>query len=106
MCGAVLTDPFLANQTRCLMAVLDELQSTTVQCWPRISHYLADVVEFVSLCWENLGGSESCRKPPADEAVAELAHRLRELARIASKLAGDKDPRVGQILGPILEAAQ
>jgi len=99
-CSAILSDPFLASQTPCLMAALDEMQATLLCCWPRVSaNYMNDIIKAISLCWLNIADFKP-EKPT--QAMTDLEQRLREVSRLASELVGDKDPRVAQALGPLL----
>lgn len=83
MLSSIMVDPFLAQQSQCLLAAVLALRSTILNCWPRVlEHYDAEILRSTIMCWLNL-----CDYPTKSEAAdeADLRDALRSIAKLVSK---------------------
>lgn len=83
MLSSIMTDPFLAQHSQCLLAVAVALRSTILNCWPRVlDHYGPEILRSTVVCWLNV-----CDNPTKDEAADEgnLREALRSIATLVSK---------------------
>lgn len=70
-----LCDPFSPAQPELLQATLHVLQTTLLNCWPRISQsiYYVEIIRALSLCWTNIKDEEN------DNNVMNLSSKFTEI---------------------------
>ena len=101
MFSSVMTNPFLAQHTQCLLAAAEALRSTVLNCWPRLlDHHSAEVLRSTVVCWLNM-----CDSQPKDWAAKEkkLSETLRNIATLVSKGRDDSSEAPPAGLGQTIE---
>jgi hypothetical protein len=85
-----LTDPFAPSRPSLLLAAVKTLQTTILNCWPRLSQerHRIEIISTLVLCWTNICQASQADQHSLEEVKRELKIAGRMLVRAVE---GDRD---------------
>ncbi|OAA68345.1 hypothetical protein SPI_00540 [Niveomyces insectorum RCEF 264] len=105
MYASIMTDPFAMRYKPAVVAATDALQTTMVNCWPRMADtpWQEEIIKMLMLCWLNVqedhGGEERRREK---EDNKDLSARLVRAADTLLAIMRAADVNVAAKIGPLI----